>query len=84
MQTTLTVKGQVTIPIRIRRRLGLVPGQILEFTEDAGFVKMCKAVSREQMESVRGCLATRLNESVDAYLDTTRGKVEIPSKQQAT
>jgi len=46
----LTDKGRVTIPITIRRRLGLMPGQVLEITGEAGFVKMYKAVSREQME----------------------------------
>ncbi len=78
----LTEKGQVTIPIKIRRRLGLLPGQELEFTEADGFVKIAKAVSREEMESVRGCLASQPHESVAAYLDNTRGKVALPPKRK--
>jgi len=35
MKATLTSKGQITIPIRIRRRLGLVAGSVLEFEEEA-------------------------------------------------
>lgn len=31
MLSTLTSKGQVTIPQALRQRLGLVPGQAVEF-----------------------------------------------------
>ena len=36
--TTLTSKGQITVPKAIRERLGLVEGDVLEFTvaEDGG------------------------------------------------
>ena len=78
MQTTITAKGQITIPVEIRKRLGLVPGQKLEFDESAGFVKAIKAVSRKRMESVRGCLKDNFHESVHAYLEKTRGKVAMP------
>jgi len=81
MQTTLTEKGQITIPVKIRRRLGLVPGQKLEFDESAGFIKVIKAVSRKKMESVRGCIKDKMRESVDAYLEKTRGKVDMPSQR---
>ena len=81
MQTTLTEKGQITIPVKIRRRLGLVPGQKLEFDESAGFIKAVKAVSRATMNSVRGCLKDKLDCSVDGYLEKTRGKVVLPVKR---
>jgi len=78
MQTTLTEKGQITIPIKLRRRLGLVAGQKLEFDEGGGCLKLKKVVSRAKMESVRGCLKATLCDSVDAYLEKTRGPVDIP------
>jgi len=81
MQTTLTEKGQITIPVRIRRRMGLIPGQKLEFDESSGFIKVIKAVSRKKMESARGCLKDKMSESVDAYLEKTRGKVDMPCKR---
>jgi AbrB family looped-hinge helix DNA binding protein len=31
--TTVTVKGQVTIPKRIRKKLGIVPGTHIKFVE---------------------------------------------------
>ena len=33
MKATLTSKGQITIPVKIRKKLGLEPGQVLEFDE---------------------------------------------------
>lgn len=31
----LTIKGQVTLPVTVRRKLGLVPGRQVEFDENA-------------------------------------------------
>ena len=31
MKSTITSKGQITIPIKIRRKLNLKPGQVLEW-----------------------------------------------------
>ena len=36
MKTTVSEKGQITIPKRLRDRLGLRPGTILEFEEADG------------------------------------------------
>ena len=35
MQSRMTIKGQVTIPQPVRRRLGLEPGCIVRFVENA-------------------------------------------------
>lgn len=44
MGTTVTVKGQVTIPKPVRDRLGLTPGSKVEFEIDpAGHVTLRKA-----------------------------------------
>lgn len=39
----LTSKGQVTIPIEIRQRLGLMPGTVVEFEIDGDAVRITKA-----------------------------------------
>lgn len=44
MQATLTSKGQITIPVHVRKRLHLKPGDILEFDETAPFLKAAKAI----------------------------------------
>lgn len=35
-QSTLTSKGQITLPVELRRRWGLQPGDRLDFTLEAG------------------------------------------------
>jgi antitoxin PrlF len=43
MATTITVKGQVTIPKRVRDALELTPGSRVEFALDDGKVVIYKA-----------------------------------------
>ena len=43
MIATVTSKGQVTIPLEIRRRLGLKKGDQLEFSEEQGITVLRKA-----------------------------------------
>jgi AbrB family looped-hinge helix DNA binding protein len=45
MKATLNSKGQITIPIAIRNRLRLKPGDVLEFDEEAPFLKATKTIS---------------------------------------
>ena len=44
MKATLTSKGQITIPLVIRERLGLRPGHVLEFDEKAPYLKAARAI----------------------------------------
>lgn len=63
MATTLTVKGQVTIPKHIRDALGLKPGHRVEFSVgDSGTViikrvRTPKTRGRDRFEAVRGIAA---------------------------
>ena len=82
MKARITSKGQITIPIEIRRRLGLLPGQILEFEEDAPFLKAVKVVDANAMRSVIGIAKEQLRgKSADAWIRELRGDVELPPKQ---
>ena len=61
MPTTITVKGQVTIPKRVRVALHLEPGDAVEFdVNDAGQVLVRKAGEarragpRDRFEAMRG------------------------------
>ncbi len=38
--TTMTTKGQVTVPAEIRRRLGLRPGEKVSFEDAGDFIKV--------------------------------------------
>jgi AbrB family looped-hinge helix DNA binding protein len=60
MSTTITVKGQVTIPKNIRDALRLLPGDAVEFSvSDEGHVVLRKAGGRprerrDRFEAARG------------------------------
>ncbi|AWJ87999.1 AbrB family transcriptional regulator (plasmid) [Azospirillum sp. TSH58] len=77
MATTLTTKGQVTIPKPIRDRLGLGPGSAVEFeiAED-GRVVLSRAdravAARSRFERLRGRATAGL--STDQIMALTRGE----------
>jgi len=79
MKATLTSKGQITIPLEIRWRLGLKPGQPLEFDADAPFVKAVKVVDENAWKAARGIGRNRLPAAdTKDWLEQTRGSVSLP------
>lgn len=44
--STVTVKGQVTIPVELRRRLGLSPGDRVGFVLENGALRLVKREDR--------------------------------------
>jgi AbrB family looped-hinge helix DNA binding protein len=81
MKATLTSKGQITIPSAIRRRLGLEPGQVLEFDEEAPYLKAVPVFDEEAMRSLLGCSRNRLGRTSDEWLDETRGPADEPADE---
>ncbi len=72
MKSVVSEKGQVTIPKPLRDKLGLRPGQVLEFeTRDGMLVGRKAAADENPVDAVRGVL-NRM--SVDAEIAKMRGK----------
>ena len=69
--TTLGAKGQITIPKRLRERLGLHSGDVLEFTDDGGRLVGRKADSGNRVDALYGVLGR--GERTDKLVDTMRG-----------
>jgi len=71
--TTMTSKGQVTIPKRMRQTLGLKPGSDVAFDLVNGQVVVKKAgkLGKSRFGKVRGTLKDRL--STDQILTLLRG-----------
>ena len=75
MKTVVSEKGQVTIPKRLRDRLGIRPGQILEVSEENGRLVAVKASLQDPVDSVYGILD--LKASTDELLVVLRGKADV-------
>ena len=56
MGTRITTKGQVTVPKDVRDRMGVKPGDEIEFVEEGGEFKLRKAVRRAGIRKYRGYL----------------------------
>ena len=80
MKATITSKGQITIPAKVRRRLKLQPGQILEFDEEAPYLKATRIFDPGEMYAAIGCCKNKKApaRSVQKWLNGTRGKVKLP------
>lgn len=72
MKTTVSERGQVTIPKALRQRLGIRPGQVLDMQEERGRLVATKAATDDPLASVTGIL--RPGRSTDALMTALRGK----------
>lgn len=72
MKSTISSKGQVTVPAQVRRELGLVAGTRLRFELRENGVLLTKGTPGEHpVDKLFGTL--RLPAPVDALLDEMRG-----------
>jgi AbrB family looped-hinge helix DNA binding protein len=72
MKSTVSSKGQITLPVEIRDQLGLRPGVVVYFEPREGGVFLRKGTASEHpVDRVFGRL--RLEKPVDALLDEMRG-----------
>jgi len=72
MYSTISDKGQVTVPKPLRDRLGIRPGDRLEFTEEQGRIVVSKAASHQDpIGAVYGILDS--GRSTDEVLRGLRG-----------
>jgi len=72
MKARVADRGQVTIPKRLRERLGVKPGTVLEFSEEHGRLIAVKTGGVDAVSEVYGCLAKGLN--TDAVMTQLRGR----------
>jgi AbrB family looped-hinge helix DNA binding protein len=70
----VTIKGQVTVPKRLRQRFGIGPASEVEFREERGQLVLVKTSKGSPVTRVRGRVK-RLpaGRDVDEYLRQVRG-----------
>ena len=79
MKATVTSKGQITIPLAIRRKLQLRRGTVLEFDAGADHLKATKCADVTRMRSVIGIAKNELaGKSVQQWMDELRGPIDLP------
>lgn len=72
MKTTVSEKGQVTIPKPLRRSLGIRARQVLEVREEKGRLVIAKADPHDPVEAVYGLL--KLDRPTDRLMVELRGE----------
>ncbi|HEY4492748.1 MAG TPA: AbrB/MazE/SpoVT family DNA-binding domain-containing protein [Acidobacteriota bacterium] len=74
MKSVVSEKGQITIPKSLRERLGIKPGQVLDFREEAGALVARKMKDEDPIRSVYGILKTKRR--TDQIINALRGPAE--------
>ena len=74
VDATVTSKGQITIPKPVRDRMGLKPGDLVEFVEDDGQIRMLKKVSASPLRRYRGYLKHLKGTQPDQVVEDMRGE----------
>ena len=77
---TVTIKGQITIPLALRERFGLLPGTEVEFVTDADALRVKPRKHNRRaatafdawLTKAAGSASTKL--STDQIMATTRGE----------
>ena len=74
MKAILSEKWQVTIPKSLRDRLGIKPGQTLEFEAHQGALVARKVEAVDPVDAAFGAFAS--DEGTDELIDRIRGAAE--------
>jgi len=75
MKATVSVKGQITIPKKLRRRLGISAGTALVCSEEAGRLVLVKAMPEDPVSRVYGVLR-HLSRRTDDVMREIRDRPE--------
>jgi antitoxin PrlF len=72
MKSTVSQRGQVTIPKALRDRLGIQPGQVLDFEEYRGRLVARKVSEQDPIDAVYGTL--KIGRPTDELITEMRGQ----------
>lgn len=77
MLSTVSEKGQITVPKPLRERLGIRPGDQLEILEEGGRLVLTKTIlgGRDPVDAAYGILS--LDASTDEAIRALRGEPDL-------
>ena len=74
MTSTISSKGQITVPAEIREKLGLTPGAVVVFQLTKTGVLLRKgSKGKHPVDKIAGVLSRYRGKSVDELIDDMRG-----------
>ena len=77
MKSTVGARGQVVIPKPLRDRLGIAPGEILEFEEENGRLVAVKTPGQAPLTAVYGMLRGQgETRGSDEIMESLRGPAD--------
>lgn len=79
MKTTMTSKGQIVIPAKLRKKYGIKAGTTVHVEEDNGKIVL-KPITAEYIRNLRGCLKTP--EGKKSALDVLKEEREADKKRE--
>lgn len=79
MKTTMTSKGQIVIPAKLRKKYGIKAGTTIHVEEDNGKIVL-KPITAEYIRSLRGCLKTP--EGKKSALDILKEEREADKRRE--
>ncbi len=74
MPTKVTSKGQITLPKRVRDRLGIKPGDRIDFVAEGGEFKIRKVLGENLFARYRGYLKSLAGRDPDQLVEELRGE----------
>lgn len=72
MKATVAERGQVTIPKKLREKLGIKPGTVLNFEYSEGQLHARKVTTTDPVDQVYGCLTDA--PGTNAFIEDIRGE----------
>ena len=69
----VTTKGQLTVPLAVRKKLGVKPGDVLEFIEADGEFRIRKVMKSSPFDKYVGYLKPEEGDNSDEIVRNLRG-----------
>jgi len=70
----ITSKGQITIPKKVRERMGVSEGESVYFVEEGGVFHIKKVVLKSPFDKWVGFIKNPSGKSVDEIIEEMRGR----------